>query len=221
RIGSYLGGLEHHDDEPLSAQLGHNGLLVAAAGLDANPLYPMPPQPINQCSMALSGIIDQQPFGATGQRDIELALGGIDAGTDHGRLAHLRRPFLECEPSVPSTIRVPMKCRSRSCYADSPRGLGGQRSDRSAARLGWPPGPGHSSWNDAIVLIRANTGQRRWHCIAPRKRPSYAVPTQLLLTRPMIQTRGHGAAPCEWRVVRVLLAPLPTLRHGGEPPDLR
>jgi hypothetical protein len=31
------------------------------------------------------------------------------------------------------------------------KGFGGQRSDRSAAQPGWPPGLGHSSRNDASV----------------------------------------------------------------------
>jgi hypothetical protein len=37
------------------------------------------------------------------------------------------------------------------------KGCGGHRSDRSATRPGWPPRPGHSSRNEPILMIRANT----------------------------------------------------------------
>jgi len=35
------------------------------------------------------------------------------------------------------------------------QGCGGHRSNRSAAQFGWPPGLGHSSWNEANVTCRA------------------------------------------------------------------
>jgi len=34
-------------------------------------------------------------------------------------------------------------------------GFGGHRSDQSAAQPGWPPGLGHSSWNNRRIYLRA------------------------------------------------------------------
>src|SRR5258705_9659168 len=63
----------------------------------------------------------------------------------------------------------PMKSRSRSCYAAAPKaGVGTIR--RSAAWLGWPPGPGHSSWNVVSVTDFAykRVGKGAWHTGAMR-----------------------------------------------------
>jgi len=156
-IGPHLRRLEHHHDKSFAPQLGNNGLLIAATRLDADTLHPMPPKPVRQHLVTLGRVVDLQLLRTAVDRHVELAFAGIDPGTDHGTLGHLRRPFLVCEPSVPSTIRVPMKCRSRSRYNYSPKGFGGHRSDQSAAQSGRPPGLGHSSRNDLSVMLRANT----------------------------------------------------------------
>src|ERR1043166_6134821 len=90
--------------------------------------------------MARGVVVDLPSFPAALERNIQFAFAGIDAGTDRGRLAHLRRPFLECEPSVPSTIRVPMKCRSRSCYEAQPEtaAVGNDPTDRRPGSGGRP-----------------------------------------------------------------------------------
>src|SRR5262249_8003354 len=154
----HLDGLEHDHHQAVATQFADDLLLVAAAGLDADAFDPMPPQPFHQRLVSGDPVVDLQSFGALLERDIEFALAGIDPGTDRGTLAHLRRPFLECEPSVPSTIRVLMKVPIAILLRRSARnGSGGQRSDRSAARPGRPPGPGHSSRNAASLNRRANT----------------------------------------------------------------
>jgi len=52
----------------------------------------------------------------------------------------------------PGPDEVPIAILLRSSARN---GCGGQRSDRSAARLGWPPGPGRSSRNRPTVILRA------------------------------------------------------------------
>src|SRR5258708_5542276 len=122
-VGSHLRRLEHHHDKSFAPQLGDNGLLIAATRLDADTLNPMPPKPIRQHLVTLNRVVDLQQLRTAIDRHVELPFAGIDPGTDHGTLGHLRRPFLVYEPSVPSTMRVPMKCRSRSRYDDSPKRL--------------------------------------------------------------------------------------------------
>src|SRR5438105_1897015 len=51
----------------------------------------------------------------------------------------------------------PMKSRSRSCYDNSPLGLWRVAIRRPAAWLGWPPEPGHSSWNGRTLTLGADT----------------------------------------------------------------
>lgn len=105
-IGSHLRGLKHDDHEAVTTQLDNDLLLVSAARLDADPFDATPPQPGRQATMAVSGVIHLQVDFALGQSNIKFAFAGVDPGTDRGSLAHLRRPFLGCEPLVPSTIRV-------------------------------------------------------------------------------------------------------------------
>ncbi len=105
-VGPHLGRLEYHHDEPLAAQLRHDSPFVAAARLDPDALDPVPAQPARQAGMTGRGVVDLQTLTAGGDRRIELVFAGIDAGAPHARLGHLPRPSLECEPWVPSTIRV-------------------------------------------------------------------------------------------------------------------
>ena len=98
RISAHLRGLEHDDHETIAAQLGDDGLLVATARLDADSPDLMPPQPGRQFLMTVSGICHLQPARTSIQRDIELAFASIDAATNHAKLLHLPRTFLECEP---------------------------------------------------------------------------------------------------------------------------
>jgi hypothetical protein len=58
RIGPHLHRLKHNDREPSATQLSDNGLLVATARLDANPLHPMLPQPIRQSLVASGSVAD-------------------------------------------------------------------------------------------------------------------------------------------------------------------
>jgi len=91
---------------PCARNVATTFLLIAATRLDADPLHPMSAQPRQQGEMAVRVVVDLQALLAPIQGDVELALAGIDAGTDHGILSHLPRPSLECEPSVPSTMRA-------------------------------------------------------------------------------------------------------------------
>src|ERR1700733_9828957 len=93
-IGAHLRGLKHAHDEPSAAHLGHHGALIAAAGLDADPLDVVRSQPCQQPRVALRGIGEAPPFGGPCDRHVELVLAGINPGTHHVMLAHLYRPFL-------------------------------------------------------------------------------------------------------------------------------
>jgi hypothetical protein len=93
-IGAHLRRLKHHHDKSTAPQFSYNRLLVAAAGLDADTLYPMPPKPVRQHLETLGHIVDLQPLRAAVERDVELVFAGIDPGADYATLGHLRRPSL-------------------------------------------------------------------------------------------------------------------------------
>jgi len=139
-IGPHLRGLEHDDHEAIAAQPCNNGLLVAAARLDADPFDAVALQPGRQRSVAIRSVIDLQLRRTFIERGIELAFAGIDAGADHAMLTHLRRPFLVMRTLGSFNHTGQMKSRPRSCYANSPCGCGGQRSDDRRLGSGGRPG---------------------------------------------------------------------------------
>jgi len=109
--------------------------------------------------MALFGVVDLQPFRSAGERHIELALAGVDAGADHAMLAHLRRPFLVMRTLGSFNHPGPMKSRSRSCSGTAQKAAV-RTIRRSAARPGWPPGSGRSSRNDPKYRFALIQGAR-------------------------------------------------------------
>src|SRR5438034_4686252 len=72
----------------------HNGLLIAAARLDSDPLDSMLPQPHRQPPLAIRRVVDLQPLRTPVECRIELAFASVDAGAGYAMLAHLPRPFL-------------------------------------------------------------------------------------------------------------------------------
>src|SRR5258708_36251270 len=157
-IGANLRGLKHHHDKSLAPQLGNNGLLIAAARLDADTLDTMPPKPVRQHLVTLRRVVDLQLLRAAVEGYVELPFAGIDPGADRGTLGHLRRPSLVMRTlgsfnhSGPDEVPIAILLRKTAL-----RGFGGQRSDRSAAQPGRPPGLGHSSRNDSSIILRTNT----------------------------------------------------------------
>ena len=141
-IGAHLRRLKHHDNEPLAPQLGDDRLLIAAARLDPDALdlwrrshsssTLWPSAVFSTCSCS------ELPSIATSSFRLPVSIPAQIVVC----LAIFVDPPLLCEPKVRSTIRVPMKCRSRSCYVRQPlrlrwasiRSIGGPA--RAATRAG-------------------------------------------------------------------------------------
>ncbi len=62
RIGPHLRRLKHHHREAVAAKMRHDIHLVAAAGLDPNPLYAMLTQPGRKPPVALRAVLDLKLF---------------------------------------------------------------------------------------------------------------------------------------------------------------
>ena len=158
RIGAHLCRLKHHHDKSLAPQLGDNDLLIAATRLNPDTLDPMASQPVQQRLVSFRRVVDLQLRRAAVERDVELPFAGVNPGTDCGTLSHLRRPSLAMRTlgsfNHPGPDEVPIAISLRKTVL---QGFGGHRSDQSAAQFGWPPGLGHSSWNDVRIDLRANT----------------------------------------------------------------
>src|SRR5262249_9819373 len=122
-----------------------------------DPFDPVLPQPGAEGLVTLRGVVELQLLGTLIDRHIELAFAGVDAGAGYGMLTHLRRPFLVMRTLRSFNHPGPMKKPIAILLRTQPSRLRVGAIRRSAARLGWPPGPGRSSWNAASLSVRANT----------------------------------------------------------------
>src|SRR4029450_2021452 len=122
-IGPHLCGLEYDHQEPVLAQLQHDGLLIAAARLDPDPFDLVLPQPSRQGFVTIRSIVYLQPIRPALQRHIELVFASIDASADHAMLAHLRRPFLVMRTLGSFNHPGPMKKADRDLATEQPSRL--------------------------------------------------------------------------------------------------
>jgi len=80
--------------QTVPAQRRDHRLFVTAACFNPDPPHPSLAQPGRQRRVPIRTVVDLQLLWTLVESHVELVLAGVDAGTNHAMLGHLRRPFL-------------------------------------------------------------------------------------------------------------------------------
>jgi len=155
--GAHLQRLQHDDRKAGGLQVAGDAPFVAAAGLDADALDAVAPEPVGNGLPAGGYVLGRERAISALYSDVKPILAGIDPGRARDAIDHLRlTPPCESNLSFEQPSGSDEEAGAIRLHESSPR-LRAESICRQPPGPGWPPGAGRSLWNTITLADVAIT----------------------------------------------------------------